>query len=173
MAADYVFLLSSLPMLLFGARPPFSFEVFIEKCRGLISDEDLAWVGKTQGNDPGPVVQPTLAAYLHFEIVIRNELVRGRAARLKIDPAKYMRPDGYAEPSMAHLAQNAFRAGSLLEGERLLDQARWEHAESLKLGHYFDLDALIVYAIHLRILERWERIRTADKASAIAEALEV
>jgi Protein of unknown function (DUF2764). len=48
------------------------------------------------------------------------------------------------------------------EGERILDEARWRFLEELAIGHYFDRDVLITYALRLKILERWERIGDAS-----------
>ena len=52
----------------------------------------------------------------------------------------------------------------------MLDQARWAKLDELSFGHYFDLEALIIYAYKLRLLERWEKIRTADKERLLENA---
>ena len=43
--------------------------------------------------------------------------------------------------------------------------------DELATGHYFDLDFLISYALKLLILERWERINSADKPRLLEEVL--
>jgi hypothetical protein len=53
----------------------------------------------------------------------------------------------------------------------MLDEARWRMLEELCVGHYFDLDFLIIYALKLLILERWQRIRTADGGRLLEEVL--
>ena len=64
----------------------------------------------------------------------------------------------------------AYRTPSVIEAERAIDQERWRALDDIALGHYFDIDALIVYAYKLKILERWETIRVADKKKALAGA---
>ncbi|MFH0827465.1 MAG: DUF2764 family protein, partial [Candidatus Omnitrophota bacterium] len=81
--------------------------------------------------------------------------------------------DGSTEPAISHLALNAHRSPSLLEGERMLDAERWRFLDELSLGHYFDLDFLIVYLLKLLILERWEKIRTADKEQFLDELIRI
>jgi hypothetical protein len=103
--------------------------------------------------------------------MLRDELVKLRAARLHADPGQYLRRGTFAEPPIAHLAVSAQRNPSLIESEKMLDQGRFKALEELGVGHYFDGDALILYALKLLILERWERIRRADKPSLIDEVL--
>lgn len=173
MAAYYTYLISSLPMLHFGMRPPFSWEKFISICSEFIPEEDSRilnsipqiQVGLYQGR------HPTLMKWQGFEIALRNELVKIRSSLKHIDPLKFMRQTNYSDFSLVHIAMNAHRNPSILEGEKTLDQQRWHFLESLTFGHYFDLDALIVYALKLLILGCWEKINTADKPKILEEIL--
>lgn len=157
-------------MLNFGARPPFDFKRFIGICRGLMPDAEIEMLEAIPG---GYVAreQPTFRKWRAFDAALRNELVKIRASRKHLDPLKYMRPDGFIEPRIIHIAMNAHRSASLLEAEKMLDQERWQMLEELSAGHYFDIDFLVIYAQKLLILERWERIRSADKQRLLAEAL--
>lgn len=170
----YTYLISSLPMLHFGAKPPFPYEKFLEMCEGLISNEDAELLscvilspsfGETSQND-------TLARWQAFDTALRNELVKIRALRRHIDPAKYLRKDSCTEAYISHLAMNAYRNPSILEAERALDWARWHFLDELSFGHYFDLDILIIYALKLLILEKWDKINMADKEQDIEIALQ-
>ena len=160
-------------MLHFGARPPFALERFLQLCQGQIPEKDLgilktifpdreyAWEGS----------QSTLQKWYAFETRLRNELVKIRASRKHSEPSRYLRREGYAEPSVVHIAMSAYRNPSILEAERMLDEERWRVLEELAIGHYFDIDFLIVYACKLMILERWEKIRSADKARLLQETI--
>lgn len=174
MPAYYTYLISSLPLLQFEAKPPFSFEDFIKMCQGLIPEteieliklagaKELIYEGRNQA----------LKKWQAFDTLLRNELVKIRAVRKKLDSAKYLRKDGlvFVEPFITHIALSAHRNPSLLEAEKTLDQTRWAYLDDLAIGHYFDLDFLIVYAQKLVILERWERIRTADKPRILEDVL--
>jgi len=168
MAEYYTYLISSLPMLHFGARLPFSYEQFLLKCQGLIPDEDFIILKDLANLDNK---HPVIKEKHNFECLLSNELVKIRAARKKIDPAKFLRPDGYAGPSVYHIALAAYRNPSPLEGERLLDEARWKFLEELSAGHYFDFSALIIYAYKLLILEDWAKMNTADHDFLLNSAL--
>ena len=121
--------------------------------------------------DYGKTCCSTLKKWNAFDKALRNELVKIRAAHKKLDPLKYMRYEGGADPSITHIAAHAFRTPSLLEGEKILDQARWNFLDELAIGHYFDIDFLTVYANKLLIMERWEKINTLDKVKALEEAI--
>lgn len=166
MPAYYTYLISSLPSLVFGAEPPFLFAEFLKRCRPLIPEEDFRLL---QGASEAR--HPALEKWLEFDATLRNELVKIRAGRKKIDPAKYLRPCGLTDPSIAHIALNAYRNPSLLEGEEMLDQARWRYLEELCAGHYFDLDLLIAYAQKLLIMERRQRISSADSQALLEKLL--
>jgi len=164
----YVYLISSLPALHFGAKPPFSSEKFLGMCEKMIPDNEMDFLHSVAKGEA--VKQPAFQKWQEFDVALRNELVKIRASRKHLDPAKYMHQDGFTEPSVSHVAINAHRNVSILEAERMLDQARWVFLDELSVGHYFDIDFLIIYMLKLLILERWSRINTANVASEV-EAL--
>lgn len=166
----YAYLAASLPMLRFKAKPPFSFSQFIAKCRGLIPGKDLEILKRLDSESPLQD-SPVIRQWQDFQRRLGNELVKVRASRKKIDPAKYLRQDGYAPPYFYHIALAAQRNASPQEAEIFLDQARWDFLDELGFGHYFDLELLIIYAYKLLILERWERVGSADKDKELAQAL--
>jgi len=166
--------MSSLPSLSFGARPPLAFADFLKACEGLIPDGDMEAV-RTIGEavfNCGNVKNDTLKKWMAFEIMLRNELVKIRSSRKKTDPAKYLREDGCPESEYtAHMAINAYRKPSPLESEKALDLDRWGRLDELAAGHYFDMDALVIYACKLLILEKWHRIRSAEAHKILEEVL--
>ena len=52
------------------------------------------------------------------------------------------------------IAREAFNQESPLTGEEVLERARWGILEELEVGHYFDLQKLMVYGLKISILER-------------------
>lgn len=174
MANYYIYLISSLPALSFGAKPPFSFDRFLSSCEGLVSDEDMSLI--RSAGDPGSncaaLKNATLKKLTAFETMLRNELVKIRSSRKKADPAKYLRGEECPESvHAAHIAINAYRKTSLLEAEKALDRERWARLEELAIGRYFDIDILIIYACKLLILERWSKIQSAQTHKMLEEAL--
>lgn len=159
-------------MLHFEIKPPFSFEQFLSICQEKISPSDFVILSTLSLAGEYAVTQiETLRKWSAFETALRNELVRIRAARKRIDPVKYLREDGFTDPAIARIATGAYRNLDLLEAQRVLDIERWRKLDELAVGHYFDLDFLIVYAYKLLILERWQRIKAADSPKILEEAL--
>jgi hypothetical protein len=51
-------------------------------------------------------------------------------------------------------AQGAAQCEDPLEGELSIEREKWSFLERLETGHFFDLEALVAYALKLQILER-------------------
>ena len=156
-----------------GAKPPFGFDRFVEICRDKIPNKDLEIIERIGAgfSYDEKIGQKTLDSWLEFEAALRNELARIRASRKKTDAQKFLRRDGLSDPMLYHTAMHAHRILSLAESERFLDTQRWQKLEELEQGHYFDLEALAVYALKLLILIRWENIRKIDKEKALEQVL--
>ena len=153
-------------MLNFSLKPPFSLAEFFIKCKDLIPETEIELIRNICYQEPyllNSASEDTLGKWANFEIALRNELVRARARRKKIDPLKFVRLPDPSEAYISHVAMAAYRSASILEGEKILDLARWNFLDSLSYGHYFDLDFLLIYALKLKILQRWDKIQKADK----------
>ncbi|MBM3243375.1 MAG: DUF2764 family protein [Candidatus Omnitrophica bacterium] len=174
MPSYYTYLISSLPMLSFGAKPPFSLEGFLEVCSRSVKHTELEKVReainildyKVLPQDSG-----VLKKWRIFNLSLRSELAHARAGRKKIDPLRYITKDIYVSSSISHAAMAAYRNHNILEAEKSLDFTRWLFLEEISLGHYFDTDFLIIYALKLKILIRWDKINNADKESLLREAV--
>lgn len=160
-------------MLHFGGKPPFPFAEFIRRCYEFIPQSEAAILEEipvlARGFYEGK--QPILKRWQEFETALRNELVKIRSSHRHIDPARFLRPTDFSDLYLSHLVMTSFRNPSILETEKTLDEARWRFLEELSLGHYFDLDALIVYSLKLLLLERWQKINSADKTKVLEETL--
>lgn len=162
-------------MLHFGAKPILSFERFLAMCEGLIPRSEAEVLKALNLTAEGVAVagNDTLKRWHEFDMALRNDLVRIRASRRRLDPSRYLRSDGYSEAHLYQIALQAYRNASLLEGEIALDQERWRFIDELTPGHYFDFDVLIIYGLKLLILEKWEKIHTADSAAQAETALQI
>lgn len=170
----YTYLIASLPYLQFGLRPPFSFEQFISLCARHIPETDIEILNAIPSIVEKTVyegAQPSLSRWHRHETILRNEWVKIRASHKHLDPLKYLRGEAAIDLYLMHLVMSAHRSPSILETEKILDEERWRFLDELTFGHYFDLDVLIIYALKLLILERWEKINTADKVKVLEETL--
>lgn len=170
----YPYLVSSLPVLQFGAKPPFAYEGFVAACLRLIPKQDAEIISSVAQIKPGEYVgaHAVLEKWREFDIALRNELVKVRSAHKRVDPSQYLRPTGYMDSSLAHTAAHIHRSSaSILDAEKSVDLERWRFLEQLGFGHYFDLGFLIIYALKLLILERWDKVHGVDKAKTLEETL--
>ncbi len=174
MSSYYTYLISSLPTLSFSSKMPFGLEEFFAKCKDLIPETEIQILRGICCQDAyclPEATEGTLKKWVNFEVALRNELVRARAARKKIDPLKFIRFPDYPEAQISHVALAAYRSTLILEAEKILDQQRWDFLEHLSFDHYFDFDYLLIYALKLKILERWEKIQKADKETLFNQAV--
>ena len=175
MASYYIYLISSLPMLHFLSRPPFTFERFLEICKDYIPEKDffvLSNLAQVQDYTQRIQARPVIRQWVAYDTALRNELVKVRSSRKHIEATAYLRPEGYVGPSLASVALAAYRNPSIIEAEKFLDEQRWNTLEELAFGHYFDLDFLVIYAYKLLILGRWERVRSADAGALLEKTLQ-
>lgn len=143
-------------------------------CEGLILEQDIYILKNLpmQDGDFNPSAHnPIIQGWLGFDTALRNELVKIRAQHKHIDPLKYLRHGLRTDFLLGHIGLSAHRNPSLIEGERILDEARWEALDELQAGHYFDPVFLLVYGYKLKLLERWARINSADKTKLLEETL--
>jgi len=174
MRNSYYYTVAGLPMLHFGMKPPLSFSDFLEACASELSQDDMGILaGLSMGpldlREPGSQ-HGLLNEWNRFNKSLANELVRTRAVKKGKDPNRYLRGNEGADPFIAPLAHWAVNQDSLMEAETYLDKMKWEKIEEFKEGHYFDMEYLIAYGLQLNILERWQRVNSAD-GSKILEGL--
>ncbi|MCM8797027.1 MAG: DUF2764 domain-containing protein [Candidatus Omnitrophica bacterium] len=168
----YTYLMSSLPSLQFGQKPPFSFERFLALCSEFIPEPDSAVLRKLDlSYNPENFGKEILKKIILFETCLRNEIARIRAGKRRIDASRYIRKEAVADLTLAHTLVSISRNTHPLETEKALDKLRWDFLEALSFGHYFDFEALLIYAYKLLILEKWEKIDSADKKTLLAEVL--
>jgi len=169
--SEYYYLVASLPMLEFGNMKPFSCGDFLIRCREHLNTIDMATLERVSiapQEDPDDP-SPTLREWKTFEVTLRNDLARARAAKKGKDPAPYIRKEESPDPFMAGFAHWLTEQEDPLEVERSFDKFRWERIEEIKKGHYFDIVHLITYALQLQIIERWEMLNSKGGMEVLQE----
>ena len=172
----HIYITSSLPYLQFGLKAPISFERFLELCRNLLSPEEFSFLKISKNIIEEDIkhyskISDTAIIWQNFEFMLRNELVKIRAKRLHRNALSYLRGHLETEPSLAHKISEIVRQPHPLEAERMLDMVRWNKLEELCFGHYFDIEFLFIYAQKLLLLERWDKIHSADKQELLNNTL--
>jgi hypothetical protein len=161
--SHFYYLGATLPFLQFGAEAPFSRQAFLELCGRFLDAETLSLLDSLAllSSLPPPSSTPYLAAsYSAWERGVRIELARLRAKKLGLAEPKVGVEGARLDGVTARAAQAAFQAGSPLEGELVLEKARWDFIDSLSPFQGFDLDSLAAYFLKLLILERLAALST-------------
>lgn len=169
----HTYFLSSLPSLHFLGPPPMAFEKFVSLCEQFVPEEEVKIIKNVSisGDYQLNVVPESLKKWQDFDIALRNELTKIRSGRKHLDPAKYLRKQEYLGFNLAQVAVNITRNPLPLEVHKAFDLERWRFLDELSLGHYFDLDLLVIYALKLLILEHWQEIQQADKNKTLENIL--
>lgn len=165
MSGYYSYILSGFPALHFGMIPPFSLDDFISKLRGFVPEDEQVIIRKyVLGNIPEIVgEEPTVCTFIAFETALRNLLVRLRSVDRNISPEKYLKSrEEKIDQRIDQYALEAHKCVDPLESEKILDRARWSCLTEMESGHIFDFPALLIYAMKLRILVKWQTIGMVD-----------
>ena len=143
-------------MIKFGQIASFTNEEFLLGCEGLLNERDYALVRSIFFHDGYDVFSSndTYRQWLDFEKDFRNELVAFRAQKLNKDPLEYVRGDVTKDPFLEDIVLQAAKESNLCEAEDILDRTRWQFLDDISVGHYFDIDFIIIYALKLKILNR-------------------
>ena len=145
--ASYYYLMSSLPMLRADGEMPLTYEEFLSRCRGSVSDQRYEMLSSLSvDSSEGPLVSDWAAFYgkLKAELTYQRSVRLGRGI-----PAPTERDDAAVRAVSA-----AMNEKDPLAAEKLLLAMEFEQLDALVSLHYFDEAALIGYALKLKLLER-------------------
>ena len=167
--SQYYYFVASLPGLSYETERSIPPDEFLEMAGAYLTQGDLEAVRRARIDAPveleeGPGV---VVSWQRFERGLRNELVRQRALKKGADSAEYIRRDAAGDDDtqrigLAEAAREAYGEESPLTGEASLNRLRWAYLEGLEVGHFFDLERLIVYYLKLQILARKRMFNRED-----------
>jgi hypothetical protein len=111
---------------------------------------------------------PFLAAWIEFEVGLRNAMVIARAEALELDPKPYMVAPELADPDISFdaIITEWSAASNPLEALEALDRARWRRLTEHERWYSFSDDEVAAYTAKLLLLHRWHRIFHSDRQSA-------
>lgn len=163
--SQYYFLVASLPLLNYEQRDAVDPQEFLALLAEHLGASDLTQVRGAAIDAPQESfssASPTIRAWAAYERGLRNAIVRLRAARLSTEPGQYLRADesgdyGDGSAQIGEAAREAMGHDSPLSAEDALNRARWLFLDELEVGHYFDLEHIVVYYLRLQILARRRR----------------
>lgn len=154
----YWYLVSSLPVLRFGDKPPMGAEAFRAACVGWLSDDELLVIDAVLENrDPEAGGTPAVP-WWNGEVQLRDAVVRVRAKNCGIDAARFLKPHDGFNVAIEKMVTDAFTRPDPLEQEMELDRARWSLVDDLAVADSFGFAAVLAFAVKVRIAERWSQM---------------
>ncbi|TVR31881.1 MAG: DUF2764 family protein [Spirochaetaceae bacterium] len=158
--SQYYYAVAALPMLFLDSDVFPAQQEFLEHCAAWLSDADFQALSQASLHPSFTHSgrSSVLGRWYAVEKALRNELVRARAPKLHIDEQKYLSddepPTWISSSDIEAKASEAINQANPLRAEQLLDEYRWHILDELEVGHYFDVDKLIVYYLKLQMLLR-------------------
>jgi hypothetical protein len=101
-----------------------------------------------------------LAAWVGFEVGLRNATAKARAEALELDPGNYMVTPELVDPEIRfdNILGDWIAASNPLDGFRVMDRARWNWLTENERWYSFSDDEVAAYTAKLMLLHRWHRI---------------
>ena len=160
--SQYYFLVASLPLLTYENKDAIEPFEFLDVLADHLPQDERELVSAATIDAPLDTTrtgQTTLDRWRDFERGLRNALVGLRAPGKSVEASRHIRLDeaGHAntEPSeIAEGSREAFAHESPLSGEDQLNRVRWQFLDDLEVGHFFDLDRIVIYYLRLQLLAR-------------------
>ena len=165
---SYYYLMAQLPFLIYEQKPPMTSAAFKELAVPILTEEDAAFMDQL-AIDPAPETGSDINAYAQkapstgcgfidewreWERSFRLNLAKHRAVKTKRDSAGALEPPPYPQDAAAAAVRAVNGESSPLEGEIIIDKARWNAIDALAGIDYFDRNNVYAYFLKLVLLER-------------------
>ena len=148
--ASYYYLVATLPMLRYEGVSPFDTASFLEQCNSHVSDRDYQTIKDALSGRPSS--HPFLKKWQQYTSMVKKELNDQRSKKLGLS-AKY-RNDGEKEFRISEAVRQALSNDNALDAELSLLALTWNYIDEIVALHYFDVEALLAYAVKLQLLQR-------------------
>lgn len=167
---NHYYLMASLPALSLEGPMPIAPDALRAACAAQLDEGDNEIAAAVIEGRDTPAQHPFLARRQEWETQLRNAVARHRAARLKVDPSPHIRPvlgfDVYIEKGVA----DAVAKPDPLHRELALDQLRWRLIDESAGFNPFTFEALLAYALKLRMIMRWSELQVQRGQAAFDAA---
>lgn len=167
---NYYYLAASLPMLSLDDPPRITSAALREYCADHLDAGDMAALDSLFAEDAAPPRHAFLKRWHSTDALLRNVVVQLRAARRQRDGQPYLRDTDDYDADLEQGVTEAFAQQNPIERERAIDTLRWNMIESLAGLNPFSGEAILAYALKLRLAERWAGLDVATGQGAV-EAL--
>jgi len=165
--ASYYYLMAQLPYLIYEQKPPMSSAGFMALAVTQLSEDDAALMSYLSLDpDPEGKTLPSYAeltpstgcefidSWREWERALRLNIAKNRSVKLKRDNLSALEPPFYPVEAVAAAVKAVNAEISPLEGEFLIDKARWSAIETLAGNDYFNRNSVYAYFLKLMLIER-------------------
>ena len=168
---NHWYLVSSLPTLRIGDKPPLGAEAFRAACVGWVADDELAVIDAALENR-APSMAGCAAAWWNGEVQLRDAVVRVRAKNRGTDASSFIKPHDGFSATIEKKVTDAFTRPDPLEQEMELDRARWSLVDELAVADAFGFAAVLAFAVQVRIAERWANMDAETGTANVEQFIE-
>lgn len=159
---EYVYLVASLPTLALTAAPRMSSDALLASSAGVLRADHLEDLRAIVEDRPQDVRASELKPYWDADTQLRDALARIRAARAGASYDVRSHPFGGFDARCVSAAERAWELDGPLERELLLDGLRWTLLGELAASPPFGFQAVLAYALKLRLAEKWAAMDEAE-----------
>jgi len=153
----YYYLMAQLPYLVFEQKPPMSSAAFKDLCTYQLTEADNALMAELSLTQDKDLSEKTGCSFIdewrEWDYCFTINLAKQRAIKLKRDPNS-IKETADIHLDILSLIAKAMDELSPLEGETIVDKARWIAIESFTGSEYFDRNHVYAYYLKLLLLER-------------------
>ena len=178
---NHWYLVSSLPYLRFGDKPPMGAEAFRAACVGWVAEDELPVIDAALENREPPAfaelrrgragISPAVQ-WWNGEVQLRDAVVRVRAKNLGTDAARFIQPHDGFSVTIEKMVTDAFTRPDPMEQAMELDRARWSLIDELAVADSFGFTAVLAFAVKVRIAERWAGMDEEAGKEKVEELIE-
>lgn len=156
--ATYYYFAATLPALSMEGPLPMTWEAFVAMAETHLIPSDLEAVRRLAEPPDEPAEHPFVNAWRDKELQLRNEVVHVRANRARRDALPFLRDTQGCDVAIVKGVSDAFAQDDPLQREHRLDALRWALLDELAGYEPFGSDAVLAYALKLRLVARWAGI---------------
>ena len=173
MASDFIYILSSLPLLRLSGEGAADYGAFLESCGGMLSPRERKTLEElTLQPLPGtPREEPVLCRWDQWLSTMRQVAALWRAARTRREASPSWRPRREECPGDVRRLEAILAMEGLAAKQEAWEALQWSRLEELSREHAFDFPSLLLYALKLRLLEQRARRTLEAGTQAFEEAV--
>lgn len=166
------YLVASLPTLVLGEPPPLDAAGLLSRCEHLLGADDRAELALALEGRWAESSAEFLRRWRNADTQLRNAVARIRAARRAADLHGALREHEGFDVCIEKAATDAYTRPNPLERELFLDRYRWQILDDLSRATPFGVEALLAYAVKLRLALRWAAIQDEAGRARLNELIE-